>query len=198
MTPSHTSSIETADRRRLRIALIANLAMFVTGLCGWYIADSTSLLADALDMLADASGYVVAMLAVGRTLRFKQNAARWNGAMLILLGVGVIGEVIHRHLTGSDPHGPLIIGFAVLSLIVNGAVLRMLARYRDSVEIHLRAAWVDTRADVVVNLGVVGSGIAITISGYQKFDLAMGFVIGIYVIKEGLEIWTEAGEDRSD
>ena len=87
----------------MRIALSANLAMFLTGLSGWYLADSASLLADAFDMLADASGYIVAMLAVGRSVRFKQNAARWNGAMLLLLGVGVISEVIHRYLTGSQP-----------------------------------------------------------------------------------------------
>lgn len=182
------------DRRRLRIALIANLAMFVTGLIGWYLADSASLLADAFDMLADASGYIVAMLAIGRTISFQQNAARWNGAMLVLLGAGVIGEVIHRYLAGSAPQGLLITGFAILSLVVNGSVLLMLSRYRDSPEIHLRATWIDTRADVVVNLGVLLSGVAIAISGYEQIDLLAGLAIGLYVIKEGVELWSEAGK----
>jgi cation diffusion facilitator family transporter len=181
------------DRKRMRIALTANLAMFVTGLVGWYWADSASLLADAFDMLADASGYIVAMLAIGRTVKFQQNAARWNGAMLMLLGAGVIGEVIHRYHAGSTPQGILITGFAILSLVVNGSVLRMLSRYRDSPEIHLRATWVDTRADVVVNLGVLLSGIAIALAGYEQIDLLAGLAIGIYVIKEGLELWNEAG-----
>ena len=88
--------------------------------------------------------------------------------MLVLLGAGIIGEVIHRYFVGSSPQGLLITGFAVLSLFVNGSVLRMLSRYRDSPEIHLRATWIDTRADVVVNLGVLVSGIAIALSGYQK------------------------------
>ena len=88
----------------------------------------------------------------------------------------------------------MIIGFAVLSLIVNGAVLRMLRPYRHSPEIHLRATWVDTRADVVVNLGVVVSGVAIALSGFQNIDLATGLAIGIYVIRGGLEIWGDAGE----
>ena len=130
MTPPSVSSTESIDRLRMRTALFANLAMFLTGLCGWYLADSAGLLADAFDMLVDASGYIAAMLAVGRSVRFKQNAARWNGAMLLLLllgvGVGVISEVIYRYLTGSHPQGLLVIGFAVLSLIVNGTVLHML------------------------------------------------------------------------
>lgn len=114
--------------------------------------------------------------------------------MLILLGAGVIGEVVHRYFVGSEPQGLLIIGFALLSLLVNGSVLRMLARYRDSPEIHLRATWVDTRADVVVNIGVLVSGIAITIFGYQSIDLIAGLAIGAYVIKEGLELWEDANK----
>ena len=182
------------NRRRMQIALIANLAMFATGLVGWYWADSASLLADAFDMLADASGYIVAMLAIGRTVLFQKNAARWNGAMLVLLGAGIIGEVIHRYFVGSSPQGLLITGFAVLSLVVNGSVLRMLSRYRDSPEIHLRATWIDTRADVVVNLGVLVSGIAIALSGRQKIDLLTGLAIGVFVIKEGIEVILEANE----
>ena len=185
---------ESTDRNRMRVALIANLAMFLMGLVGWYVADSASLLADAFDMLADASGYIVAMLAIGRTVLFQRNAARWNGTMLILLGAGVIGEVVHRYFVGSEPHGLLIIAFALLSLIVNGSVLRMLSCYRDSPEIHLRATWVDTRADVVVNCGVLVSGLAITVFGFQSIDLVTGLAIGAYVIKEGLELWEDANE----
>jgi cation diffusion facilitator family transporter len=187
------------DRKRMRIAFAANIAMFFTGLIGWYLADSTSLLADAFDMLADASGYIVAMLAIGHAKSFQKNAARWNGAMLILLGTSVIGEVIHRYFVGSEPQGLLITGFAILSLIVNGSALRMLSRYRDTAEVHLRATWIDTRADVVVNLSVLVSGVAIAISKYQKIDLVVGLAIGIYVIREGLELWEKvSGTADSD
>ena len=104
--------VDADDRKCMRIALVANLAMFATGLVRWYLADSASLLADAFDMLADASGYVVAMLAIGRTALFQKNAARWKGAMLVLLGAGIIGEVIHRYFVGSSPQGLLITGRA--------------------------------------------------------------------------------------
>ena len=184
--------VDEPDRRRMQIALAANLSMFVMGLVGWYLADSASLLADAFDMLADAAGYIVAMLAIGRTVLFQKNAARWNGAMLVVFGAGIIGEVVHRYFVGSSPQGLLIVGFAMLSLVVNGSVLRMLLRYRDSPEIHLRATWIDTRADVVVNLGVLISGIAIALSGFQKIDLLTGLAIGIFVIKEGEELILEA------
>lgn len=183
---------DAADRKTLRIALIANLAMFAIGMVGWMVAQSTGLLADAFDMLADASGYAVALVAIGRSTAFQRNAARWNGAMLILLGLGVVGEVIHRWILGSEPSGVFIMGFALLSLAVNGAVLRMLSKYRRAEEVHLRATWVDTRADVWVNVGVLLTGAAIAATGYGIIDLVAGVVISLFVIHEGIEIWRDA------
>ena len=180
------------DRKTLRIALTANLSMFVIGIVGWIVAQSTGLLADAFDMLADASDYALAFVAVGRSKEFQKNAARWNGAMLILLGVGVIGEVVHRWISGSEPQGLFIVGFSLLSLAVNGAVLTMLSKYRHAQEVHLRATWLDTRADVWVNISVLLSGAAVALTGYRYIDLIAGFGISVYVIREGVEIFREA------
>ncbi|HKX08974.1 MAG TPA: cation diffusion facilitator family transporter [Stellaceae bacterium] len=179
----------------MAIALGANTCMCLVGLVGWYVAQSTALLADALDMLADASGYGVAWLAIGRSMRAQQRAARWNAGMLFLLGAVVIAEVAERWIHGSEPEGSLIAAFAVLSLVVNGGVLIMLSPYRRAEEVHLRATWVDTRADVLVNLAVLLSGAAIAVTGWRQIDLLVGLAISLYVIKEGWEIW-ETTTDR--
>ncbi len=181
-----------ADRRTLATALIVNIVMFGVGLFGWRLARSTTLLADALDMLADASGYAIAYLAIGRNARRQLAAARWNGAMLIALGIGVFAEVADRWLNGYEPSGPWISAFACLSLLANGTVLCLLSKYRHSSEVHLRATWVDTRADVVVNLGVLVAGALIAATGYLVIDLVIGLVIAGFVIHEGWELW-EAG-----
>jgi Co/Zn/Cd efflux system component len=101
-----------ADRHRLRIAFAANVAMFVVGLIGWRIAHSTALLADGFDMLADATAYAVAHWAVGRSKHDQQIAARWSGAMLVALGLSILGEVIHRWIRPEEPAGLVIVGFA--------------------------------------------------------------------------------------
>ena len=181
----------SVDRRTLRIAMAANIAMFVVGLIGWRIAHSTALLADAFDMLADATGYAVAHWAVGRSKPDQRIAARWSGAMLIALGLSIIGEVIHRWFRPDEPAGVLIMGFAVLSLVVNGSVLWMLSKYRHASERHLRATWVDTRADVLVNVGVLMSGAAIALTGCLMIDLLAGAAISVFVIHEGIEIWRD-------
>lgn len=46
----------------------------------------------------------------------------------------------------------------------------------------------------MVNVGVLVSGAAIAITDYGVIDPIVGLAIGVYVIKEGLEIWTEADD----
>ena len=180
-----------ADRRTLAMALVANVVMFVVGLVGWRVAHSAALLADALDMLADASGHAVASLAVGRSQRLQRAAARWNGSMLIALGVGVFVEIANRWSGGAEPHGGWIMLFACLSLLANGVVLYSLRRYRQSPELHLRATWVDTRADVLVNVGVLVSGALVALSGYRIVDMLAGTIVAAFVIHEGWELCEE-------
>ncbi|MFL6679980.1 MAG: cation transporter [Burkholderiaceae bacterium] len=187
-----------ADRRRLSLAFAANVAMFFVGLVGWRLAQSTALLGDALDMLADASGYAVAWLAVGGSTGRQRAAARWNGAMLMALGAALFGEVAHRAIVGGQPDGPWIAVFAALSLAVNAGVLRLLSVYRQSRQPHLRATWIDTRADVLVNIGVLLSGLLVALTGWRAIDLVAGAVLGAFVIHEGWEIWQGDDDDADE
>lgn len=181
------------DRRTLTIALILNATMFVVGVVAGALAQSTSLIADALDMLADASAYAIALMAVGRSDRFKTLAAGASGVVLMVLGAGVLIEVFRRALYGSEPESFVMIGVAAASLLVNASVLRMLGRFRAG-EVHLRAAWMFTRADVIANIAVIASGVLVALTGSPYPDLVAGAAIGIYVIREALEILSAVRE----
>jgi cation diffusion facilitator family transporter len=187
----HQTANTIEERRILIIALTLNLTMFIIGLVAGIIAQSTSLVADSLDMLADATAYSIGLFAIGRSLRFKSLAAILSGSLLLMLGLGVLIEVIRRAWLGSSPESTIIILVACISLAVNASVLRLLRRFREG-EVHLRATWIFTRADVVVNFGVIISGILVALMHSRYPDLIVGFVIGLYVIKEALEIMTDA------
>ena len=184
--------ISTDEQGRvLRIALGLNATMaLIGGVAGW-IAYSTGLLADALDMLSDATAYTIALMAIGRSALFKIRAATLSGVVLLLLGVGVLIEVARRLVYGAEPLSEWMIGTACLSLMVNLAVLRMLAPLR-SAEVHLRATWLFTRADVVANLGVILAGILVLWLAVPHPDFIIGALIGIYVIREAIEILSDA------
>ena len=189
----HVERVESGQRRILWVALTLNAAMFVIeGIIGWK-AESTGLLADALDMLSDAGAYAVALVAIGRSDLFKARAAAINGSLILVLGVGVIVEVIRRAIYGSEPQSFWMMAVSTLALAVNVYVLYLLAPMRNG-EVHLRATWICTRADVVANAGVIISGALIAFTGVRYFDLIIGAAIGLYVIKEAFEILRESRE----
>lgn len=184
-----------ANRRVLWIALVLNLAMAVVGgIAGW-IGESTGLLADALDMLSDSTAYAIALAAIGRAARFKANAAMLSGSVLLVLGLGVLAEAGRRAMVGSEPASGLMMAVATLSLIVNMSVLRLLRRFRTG-DVHLRASWIFTRADVVANVGVFVSALLVAWTGSRYPDLIVGMLIGLYVVREAWEILGEAQTAR--
>ncbi len=189
---------ETAEQRRvLWIALLLNAAMFVCEVGFGVYANSTGLVADGLDMLTDASAYAIALAAIGRSPAFKANAAELSGFLLILVGLGLLADVVRRAVSGGDPDGGWMIAISLIALAVNVYVLRLLQRQNKS-EVHIRAAWIFTRADVVANTAVILSGVAVVLSGIRYFDLVVGGGIAIYVIREALEILRDAKAAKAE
>ena len=181
------SGTSAAESRILRTALVLNGAMFVVGLVSGLIADSLGLVADSLDMLADAGAYGLSLAAIGRSDRFKGRVALLSGTLLLLLGCGVLLDAARRAIGTSEPESAAIIVVATLSLAVNAYVIRTLTRFRKG-EVHLRAAWIFTRADVVANVAVITSGLLVLATGSRYPDLVAGFGVGCYVVREAWEI----------
>jgi Co/Zn/Cd efflux system component len=90
-----------------------------------------------------------------------------------------------------------MLAVAFVSFLVNASVLRMLGRYRDG-EVHLRATWIFTRVCVIANVAVMISALLVLLIGSQFPDLVVGAAIGVYVVKEALEIVSEVHEARVD
>jgi Co/Zn/Cd efflux system component len=175
------------QRRALWIALSLNAGMAVIGsVIGWW-AHSTGVLADALDMASDAAAYAVGLLAVGRSRGFKQQAARATGAIMLLLGLGLLAEVLRRALGADEPVSVGMLVAASLSLAVNLGVLRLLQPWRDG-EVHLRATWICTRADVLANLGVLLAAGLVALTGSALPDLVIGAAIGLWVMREARSV----------
>ena len=62
---------------------------FVEFIAGW-LAESSGLIADSLDMLADTLVYAVSLYAVGKAIKYKANAAIFNGTLQTLLALLVL------------------------------------------------------------------------------------------------------------
>ncbi len=183
----HVEARDAAERRTLWVAFGLNASMMGLDAVVGLFAHSTGLLADALDMASDAGVYGAALIAINRSVGFKTRVARFSGWILLILGISLLIEVARRVFSGEQPAPLPIMGVAFASLAVNVYVLRSLRAFQAG-EVHLRAAWIFTRADVIASIGVLVSAALVAWTGSRIPDLVVGAGIGLYVIKEALEI----------
>ncbi|MFM7119526.1 MAG: cation transporter [Gammaproteobacteria bacterium] len=178
------SSVHDAagERRVLAWVLGINVAMFVIEGVAGLLAQSSGLMADALDMLADAAVYGMALWAVGRGALAQGRIARLSGVLQAALAVGLLLDVVRRLVFGSAPEAPLMVGAAMLALVANIACLGLLARYRDG-GAHLRASWIFSTSDSLANLGIVVAAGLVVWTGSNLPDLAVGALIGVLVLE---------------
>ena len=183
------------ERKTLGILLSINGGMFIVeAVAGWW-GQSTGLLADSLDMLADASVYGVALYAVGKALTLKAQAATVSGYVQILLGIGVLVEVVRRSLYGSDPVSVLMMSIGALAFLANLSCLALLAKHRNG-EVHMRASWIFSVNDVIANLGLIIAGWLVLYLDSRIPDLVIGAAIATLVVRGGIRILREAKAAR--
>lgn len=179
----------------LIILLSINAVMFVTELIFGIWSESTALIADSLDMLADATVYGIALYAVGKSLLKKINAAHLSGVFQILLGIMVCVDVLRRFFTGSDPVSTLMITVGCFALIANIICLVLISKHKHG-EVHMRASWIFSKNDVIANIGIILSGILVYLLDSRFPDLIVGMIISILVIRGGIFIIKDAKTER--
>jgi cation diffusion facilitator family transporter len=189
-------TVEDGEQKNVLVALLAiNGVMFVLELTLGLFAESTALIADALDMLADATVYAISLYAVGRASRHKINAAMLSGIMQIILGIGVVAEVVRRFVIGSEPEPFFMVGVGLVALVANSVCLMLIAKHRDG-EMHMRASWIFSRNDVLANVGVIVAGVLVGVFHHAMPDLIIGAGIAVVVISGGIRIIREARAEK--
>lgn len=178
---------EVAESRTLRWLLGINATMFLVEMTAGIIAQSAGLIADSLDMFADAAVYGLALYAVGRAASYQMKAARFAGALQLILALGVLLEVARRFLFGSDPQSMTMIAIACVALIANSVCLGLIHKHRHG-GVHMKASWIFSANDVLINLGVITAGVLVLWTGSNIPDLVIGTIVGLIVINGACRI----------
>ena len=172
---------DASDRAPLMWALAINFTLFVGELVAGLLAGSMGLVADSLDMLADAFVYALSLAAVGGSLARKQRLAAGSGYVQGALALLGFSEVMRRFLAPPDaPEVWPMIVVSLVALIANVATLRILRRAKRG-EAHIEASWIFTSNDIQVNALVIVAGLIVWWSGSLVPDLLAGAVIFLIV-----------------
>jgi Co/Zn/Cd efflux system component len=195
----HDCSASQTDNRYRRIlgaALAVNLAMFGVEIVASIVAGSVSLRADALDFLADAANYAVALTVVGLALQWRARAALLKGGIMGLFGLWVAASTVHHAITATVPHAEMMGGVGLLALAANLAVAGLLYRYRAA-DSQAMSVWLCTRNDCIANIAVMVAGAGVWASGTPWPDIAVAAIIAWLGLSSAVRIIRQARGELS-
>jgi cation diffusion facilitator family transporter len=148
------SALRESHGRVLWIVLAVNATMFLIEGAAGVVAHSTSLLADALDMLGDALVYGFSLFVLMRSARWQASAALAKGAFMLVFGLGVLGEAIYKVFHPLMPGVETMGVIGGLALGANLVCFFLLYRHRSD-NLNMSSTWLCSRNDIVANIGVL-------------------------------------------
>lgn len=170
------TALRASHSRVLWVVLAINAAMFVVEGAAGLLAHSSSLQADALDMLGDAWVYGFSLFVLARSPRWQAGAALTKGALMLALGLGVLAGAAHEALQPSLPGLGTMGILGGVALLANLGCFGVLHRHRGD-NLTMRSTWLCSRNDLIANVGVLLAAGA----GYRWMsrwpDIVVGSVI---------------------
>jgi Co/Zn/Cd efflux system component len=176
------------QKQVLWTVLLINFTFFIIEIATGFISGSMGLVADSLDMLADAFVYGISLYAVGGPLIRKKRIAITSGYFQMMLAVIGIIEVLRRFISiDKVPDSSTMIIVSLFALIANVICLNILQKSKSK-EAHMQASMIFTSNDVVINIGVIVAGILVSWLDSNMPDLIIGTIVFILVVQGAMRI----------
>lgn len=190
--------LRTSHRKILLLVLAINGLMFFVEIAAGIAAQSTSLLADSLDMLGDTLVYACSLYVLEKSARAQAKVSLIKGGVMMLFGFGVMAEAFEKFVSIAVPSASIITGVGTLAMLMNGLCFYLLWRHRGD-NLNMRSTWLCSRNDVVANLAVIIAGLLTFVVQSRWPDLFVGFIIALLFIKSAWSIIQEStAELKSD
>ena len=202
---AHRAPLRAESARRLTVVLALSVGVMLAEAVGGYLAHSLALLADAGHMLADAAALglsvVVAYLAQRPAtpersfglVRLEILAALVNGALLIVIAVGIGLEAYRRFRTPLPVHAGLMFAVAGVGLTVNIASAALLHAGHEH-SLNQRSAYLHLLSDALGALGALVAAGIILATGRTIADPAISILIAVLILRGAWRLTRESVE----
>ena len=185
------TALRESHARVLWMVLGINALMFVVEGTAGLLAHSTSLLADALDMLGDALVYGFSLFVLARSVRWQAGAALAKGGFMLAFGLAVLAEgaykVFHPVMPGVETMG--VVG--TIALAANIVCFSLLYRHRAD-NLNMSSTWLCSRNDLIANVGVLVAAGAAYLLASRWPDIVVGCIIAVLFLRSALSVLRDA------
>lgn len=180
-------ALRESHGRVLWMVMAINATMFVVEGYAGIVAQSTSLLADALDMLGDALIYAFSLFVLHRSAQWQARAAMAKGIFMMAFGLAVLAEAAHKALVPAMPL-PMTMGIVgAIALAANLACFLMLYRHRAD-NLNMSSTWLCSRNDLIANASVIAAAGATAVLASRWPDIVVGVAIAALFLRSAFTV----------
>lgn len=207
MSPRSRSHDHSSRTRPLAIALTITTVVLLAELIGAWISGSLALLSDAMHMLSDSAGLVLALIAVvvGKRRataeasygyrRAEVLAAVVNALLVIAATVWILVESVGRliHGRGEQIDTTVMLIIAVVGLVANAASAAALHGHAED-SLNIRGAFLHVLTDLFGSVAVIVAALVIKTTGWQGIDaVASLIIVGLVLPRAAQLAWNAIG-----
>ena len=188
-------------RKTVLVVASLNLLYFVVEFYYGHLFNSVALVGDSIDFLEDASVNILIALAIGWSLKKRQQTSYFLALLLLLPGIAFLWNAIHQLFTPEVPQGKGMGIVGLGALLFNLSCAFLIAKHRREEGGLVTAAFYSARNDAVANVLIISAGLFTLKYPSIWPDLLIGvviFTINADAAKEVIDASrNEGGEDRA-
>ncbi len=190
-THSHAHVVPDHSRA-FAVGVALNVLYIIVEVVAGVVANSTALFADAGHNLSDVVGLLLAWGAAfaaktpstsRRTYGLRKAtilAALLNAIILLVAAGGIVVEAVRKIAHPDHVGGGMMMIVAGIGVVINGATALLFVKGKER-DINIKGAFLHMAADAGVSVGVVISGLLITLTGWDVIDPLIGLVIVVII-----------------
>jgi cobalt-zinc-cadmium efflux system protein len=168
------------------------------------VVDSLALLSDAAHMLTDAGAIALSLVAIrlaarpakgAMTFGFKRAeilSAQFNGATLLVLGLLIVYEGVHRLADPPDVEGAPVLVVALAGVVVNLAATFVLAG-ADRRSLNVEGAFQHILTDLAAFIATAAAGAVILATGFTRADGNASLIVAAIMLRAAYGLLKSSG-----
>jgi cobalt-zinc-cadmium efflux system protein len=200
---SHGADAET-EVRPLVIALALIVAFMAVEIVAAIAAHSLALLSDAAHMLVDAAALGLSVWAAklaqrppggGMTFGFRRAeilSAQANGITLLVLGLAIFAEGVHRLVSPPGVRGGLVLATAAAGAAVNVLALWQVAR-ANRANLNVEGSYRHLLTDLYAFGGTAIAGLVILTTGFNRADPIASLFVAASMLAAAIPLLRASG-----
>ncbi len=189
----HHTHVKNLRGKKLLWVTLLNFLVSLVQVVGGILANSLSLISDAIHNLGDTLAIFIAFLAgkhadkkpdARKTFGYKRTeilAALFNAVVLIVICIFLFVEAYDRFKNPQVIKGGIMLVVAVFGLLANLVSVLVLQKEKSH-NLNIRAAYLHLLGDTLSSVAVVAGGIAILVWQIYWLDPLITVAVGVYII----------------